>query len=332
MSRYGKGLLFPGDPPPYTIPISSVPRLSDDGAQKAMRTPCSLSDYQLPDAKWRWISKYWMVDMRGDGQVDASGFEYNWTFRAKGWRPHPGHLSAGGWVRRRRWVRLMMRPADKTLELREFGGDSPSSGLTPSASHATLDVPGRRSSIGTHRTDPNRSYTDLSIGAESALGNTWRGDPQGDWERCRMLMKHFRRDGRKIELWCDWLGVSKDAADSGGSSTPLPTDYMTVKASSQSTVKAGKAPQSTTPPVTSRQNSAPSPLDIEDPLGLSSEDFFTPQLAVSASRENVIPILKEHVSHLTCFYHQDYTYCYFRVKKFLPLLYFRTRVPSFLMS
>jgi hypothetical protein len=28
------------------------------------------------------------------------------------WRSSPGFINAGGWVRRRQWVRLMMRPAE----------------------------------------------------------------------------------------------------------------------------------------------------------------------------------------------------------------------------
>jgi len=34
----------------------------------------------------------------------------------------------------------------------------------------------------------------------------WIGDSDDDWLRCRSLMKHFGRDGRKLELWRLWLG------------------------------------------------------------------------------------------------------------------------------
>jgi hypothetical protein len=35
----------------------------------------------------------------------------------------------------------------------------------------------------------------------------WTGtNADEDWDRCRRLMKHFGRDGRKLELWRLWLG------------------------------------------------------------------------------------------------------------------------------
>jgi hypothetical protein len=36
----------------------------------------------------------------------------------------------------------------------------------------------------------------------------WSGiNPDEDWDRCRRLMKHFCRDGQKLELWRLWLGI-----------------------------------------------------------------------------------------------------------------------------
>ena len=35
----------------------------------------------------------------------------------------------------------------------------------------------------------------------------WRGDPD-DWNRCHHLMARLNRDGTKLELWREWLGVS----------------------------------------------------------------------------------------------------------------------------
>jgi len=35
----------------------------------------------------------------------------------------------------------------------------------------------------------------------------WRGDPD-DWNRCHHLMMRLNRDGTKLELWREWLGVS----------------------------------------------------------------------------------------------------------------------------
>jgi hypothetical protein len=35
----------------------------------------------------------------------------------------------------------------------------------------------------------------------------WRGDLD-DWKRCQHLMARLNRDGTKLELWKEWLGVS----------------------------------------------------------------------------------------------------------------------------
>ena len=65
----------------------------------------TLEDYPLPDGSWKWVSRGWMIDMRGDGQVQYDGFEYSRSFRSKHWGPSPGVLSNRGLVRRRRWLR-----------------------------------------------------------------------------------------------------------------------------------------------------------------------------------------------------------------------------------
>jgi hypothetical protein len=109
-TAYYSGLsLLPSDPLPFTIPCSS--------AKRSKQPKVSLTEYPLPDGTWRWVSKTWMIDMRSDsGEVQHDGFEYNWRFRQNNWNSEVGTLSIGGWVRRRRWVRLMMRPAQATVE------------------------------------------------------------------------------------------------------------------------------------------------------------------------------------------------------------------------
>ena len=147
----------------------------------------SLHDYPLPDGTWRWVSTSWMVDMRSEGEVHYDGFEYNWLFRRHKWRPEPGWLSAGGWVRRRRWVRLMMRPAHPhhaTIEQSDSG------------------VPTATSSSTRFSVMPDSSALEL----ETEKVMVWRGGPD-DWNRCHHLMARLNRDGTKLELWREWLGV-----------------------------------------------------------------------------------------------------------------------------
>jgi Integral peroxisomal membrane peroxin len=174
-SRLG---LLPHDPPPFTIPEA-------DG-RRDRQPQVSLHDYPLPDGTWRWVSTAWMVDMRSEGEVHYDGFEYNWFFRRHKWRPEPGAFNAGGWVRRRRWVRLMMRPAHPIEPSDD--GYSQSANKTP--------PPTRYSIIPDHGA--------LQLEAEKAL--VWRGDAE-DWKRCHHLMVRLNRDGTKLDLWREWLGV-----------------------------------------------------------------------------------------------------------------------------
>ena len=178
-SRLG---LHPNDPPPFTVPEA-------DG-RRDRQPQVSLHEYPLPDGTWRWVSTSWMVDMRSEGEVHYDGFEYNWFFRRHKWRPEPGTFSAGGWVRRRRWIRLMMRPPHPTAIEHRDDSDS--------QQPYTVSTPMTRYSI-----IPDDSASEIE--ADKAM--VWRGD-LGDWKRCYRLMARLNRDGIKLELWRDWLGVS----------------------------------------------------------------------------------------------------------------------------
>ncbi|CAE7105499.1 unnamed protein product, partial [Rhizoctonia solani] len=191
---YSKLSLLPNDPPPFTVPNEPAGRRSSQ--QSTLRAPGALADYQLPDPTWRWVSKYWMVDMRGDGEVQQDGYEYNWCFRSKGWRASIGSFNAGGWVRRRRWVRLMMRPAN---------AGSPSSPLAHEDGFITTPA----SSIPTP-TPPSTTTLNESEKNEREDALIWRGD-DGDWLRVRDALRTFRSDGRRLEVWERWLALEEQA-------------------------------------------------------------------------------------------------------------------------
>lgn len=174
-SRLG---LLPHDPPPFTVPEA-------DG-RRNKQPQVTLHDYPLPDGNWRWVSRAWMVDMRSEGQVHYDGFEYNWFFRRHKWCPEPGTLSAAGWVRRRRWVRLMVRPAPSLEKSDDVDSQNPASTL-PSTRH--LNVP-----------------DDGALELEAAKATVWSDEPD-NWERIHHLMVRWNRDGTRLELWREWLGV-----------------------------------------------------------------------------------------------------------------------------
>jgi len=167
---YSSQSLLPWDPPAFTAQSKATSPLHPHTMQ-------ALKDYVLPDPSWRWVSRAWMVDMRSDGAVQYDGFEYNWAFRTRHWRPRVGVLSAGGWVRRRRWVRLMVRPAEDAM------------------------LPGGASA------GSKRSVTSSPTSDGSGLDDVWLGD-EDDWRRVSAALRRCVRDGNKLELWRAWLGVS----------------------------------------------------------------------------------------------------------------------------
>jgi len=155
--HYSTASLLPNDPPPFQVLDSSHDQ------------PWSIStidDYTLPSPLWQWISRYWMVDMRGDGDVDSNGWQYNHSFNSNTWKAHVRSFNRGGWVRRRRWVRLMtkLNPTEKPLK---NGQDRLA-----------------------------QSSADPSI--------VWKGDSD-DWGRCRRALKTKSTDGLKVELWRSWI-------------------------------------------------------------------------------------------------------------------------------
>ncbi|KAF8707779.1 Integral peroxisomal membrane peroxin, partial [Rhizoctonia solani] len=193
---YSKLSLLPNDPPPFTVPNEATGHGRVASRQRTtLRATGALSDYQLPDPTWRWVSKFWMVDMRGDGEVQQDGYEYNWCFRSKGWRASIGSFNAGGWVRRRRWVRLMMRPANAGSPLRSSTFEVES---TSPSSTDPIPTPG--------------STTTINESEKNEKGDAliWRGD-EDDWSRVRDALRNFRSDGRRLEAWERWLALEEQA-------------------------------------------------------------------------------------------------------------------------
>ncbi|KIY52733.1 hypothetical protein FISHEDRAFT_69548 [Fistulina hepatica ATCC 64428] len=200
--------LLPFDPSPFTLPGFS--------SKRSKQPRLSLQAYPLPDGNWRWVSKSWMVDMHADPgrQIQYDGFEYNWLFRKAHWRSQIGRFNAGGFVRRRRWIRLMMRPgitSDSTDPL-DAGADV----TTSPVRDWTTDV-----SLGVDTTMQRSSFTSSSIfppPATSSLDTqsierVWRGkDIEADWKRCRNLLSRMGRDGLRLDLWKQWLPPSCDTS------------------------------------------------------------------------------------------------------------------------
>lgn len=189
---YSRLSLLPSDPSPFTVPNSSLDRSKE--------SPISLANYPLPNGNWRWVSKSWMIDMRSDsGEVQHDGFEYNWIFRSHRWRAEVGPLSAGGWVRRRRWVRLMMRPAKHNRKNYHDNFDSGINGRSSLEYPLSVDPPVLPS---VNLPESGQSSNTLDMDMNTVWSSS---DVELNWATCRMIMKKLGRDGRKLELWKIWL-------------------------------------------------------------------------------------------------------------------------------
>ncbi|KAF9229280.1 hypothetical protein BS17DRAFT_812030 [Gyrodon lividus] len=190
---YSRLSLLPTDPQPFTI--------SSRHNSRARQPNVSLDNYPLPDGTWRWVSKAWMIDMRTDlGQVQHDGFEYNWLFREKHWHAEIGKLSAGAWVRRRRWVRLMMRPARRKFDS-EGNHVGALNGVSLSQSRSPLSAGPSTSVVSLVHPSSEIMLEEL----EHEAAQAWEGSEQ-DWRCVHRLLRHLGRDGRKLELWRMWLG------------------------------------------------------------------------------------------------------------------------------
>jgi hypothetical protein len=177
-----------------------------------------------------------MIDMRSDsGEVQYDGFEYNWRFRQEGWKAQAGSMGFGGLVRRRRWLRLMMRPGRKKAPAKPDKTIVQS--VPSSVASSVFDyTPRHRESVNLDSFSQPPSVT-FSIseteheGFELGVNDVWTGDDvELDWRRCHSFMKRLGRDGTKLELWKRWLetepgrirkGKQKQWTEDSG---PLPSE------------------------------------------------------------------------------------------------------------
>jgi len=69
---YSNRSLLPRDPRPFTVP--DVEENVDGQTKIHPFAPANvtLETYPLPDPTWRWVSRFWLVDMRG-GEVQHDG-------------------------------------------------------------------------------------------------------------------------------------------------------------------------------------------------------------------------------------------------------------------
>lgn len=147
---------------------------------------------------------------------------------------------------------------------------------------------------GENRTEGDHSSTRITVGAEA---RTWQGDPMGDWERCHHLLRSSNRDGRRLELWRDWLGVGGTAEDS-----MLPDgDY--INATAAATAKGAPQTHYGLLPQAFRNELQPTPSSAAE-----SDVFFTPNALPLAAPEHewITAVLRQHVrieslSKATCF-------------------------------
>ncbi|KAJ7706178.1 hypothetical protein B0H17DRAFT_1036050 [Mycena rosella] len=151
-----------------------------------------------------------MIDMRSDsGEVQHDGFEFNFMFRTHKWHPEAGAIS---WVRRRRWIRLMMRPAKR--DPKKLKPDD--SSLTPNATPITpaASTKNRYSMASSFPPSVLDSHAEGDSFFEVDVDEVWLSDDvDANWDRCRAAIRRAGRDGRILELWRRWFGDEPDPQD-----------------------------------------------------------------------------------------------------------------------
>jgi hypothetical protein len=153
--------------------------------------------------------------MRSDsGEVQHDGFEYNWMFRTHKWHPEAGAMS---WVRRRRWIRLMMRPARSKDAKRPLDSSNLNTPITPEQSIAPDAARNRYSLAPSFPPSVLESHPEEDSFVEINVDEVWQSDDfETNWERCRVAMRRAGRDGRILELWRSWLGDELPETDTKG--------------------------------------------------------------------------------------------------------------------
>ncbi|KAM5536191.1 hypothetical protein V8D89_010090 [Ganoderma adspersum] len=265
---YSPLTLLPLDPAPFTIPTASR-------SPRKNQPTVTLEDYPLPDGSWKWVSRAWMIDMRGDGEVQYDGFEYARSFRSKEWGPDTGFMSNRGLVRRRRWLRLMMRPAKAMHDTESFLEHTGNVSVVPELEHHEEGA----------TRPPSVMFTESDDSEESGV---WRGD-EGDWDRCHRTLRHLARDGRKLEVWAHWLGVSEEAPTSSRPSSSIPVVSLFLVPLPQAT----KSEVSSGTPSTEDGASIDSPKMRGDKLSADVGVRLT-----QASKEYVAVVIRCHGSDI----------------------------------
>lgn len=130
-------------------------------------------------------------------------------------------MSAGGWVRRRRWVRLMVKPGRSMEVQRERDGEEEMdrSGLEVGEEGRRVDPSPSRSRSRSRGSWMGGSYPSSVVEMDAEEGQrmireVWQGD-EDDWDRCRHLMRRLGTDGKKLEVWREWLGLKAYDASVG---------------------------------------------------------------------------------------------------------------------
>ncbi|KZT02714.1 uncharacterized protein LAESUDRAFT_744906 [Laetiporus sulphureus 93-53] len=326
---YSPQSLFPWDPPPYTLPISLPSSSFPAHHQRSSMHVSTLSPstYPLPDGTWRWVSRAWMIDMRGDGLVQHDGFEYAWSFsnNPDAWRADVGSLSTAGWVRRRRWVRLMVRmhrkgpgalhpDAERAARETQVPGESADAGAVANE-EVRLSLEMEHEEEGASR--PPSVVESLEDEEEIVDTGLWRGDGE-DWIRVRAALRKLRRDGRKLELWEKWLNVELEDKHAGKDEEETLEGFeMDERAQSEEaasdgktddgegTAEAekdkGKAPDYEGSLIESSPSSPTSPSSPLSPFSMTSSQALAADTGViptAAPRALVAAVIREHAGDI----------------------------------
>lgn len=113
-------------------------------------------------------------------------------------------------MRRRRWIRLMMRPSGLQISRHhKFEGRGPPSISIRTMWHHQSAASSFSNIAKPLQHDTRRNNSDVNLG--------WlKEDVEGNWQKCCSLMKDLGQDGRKLELWKKWLIEARLAETDNG--------------------------------------------------------------------------------------------------------------------
>lgn len=157
-------------------------------------SPVDVRNAQTPDPSWTWAWKCWYVDMSND--VDEDGWQYSFSFHSKfAW--HGSHPWFHSFVRRRRWLRLRVKPVASRHGRAKMGQDYFTIHTKVSSSESSIAAVAGPSEVPVGRTSPESPDETDEVEDIPALMRNLEASIV-DRERIEALKKFVEQGGKEL--------------------------------------------------------------------------------------------------------------------------------------